>query len=281
MVALAAAAMWQLAAALPSGAASWLGSRSLYVLGSSLRKQRQVLRNLNQALPDTDPATLRAIARNVWSNLGGVLFEYPHVQRIVDQRVAVTMPDHVAELFANGRPMLVMTAHLANWEVLGAYLGKHCRNGVVGVYSPDDNPGVDRLIQGFRARGGVSYVTKQEALRKLTERHLQGRSIGLLPDVRVDSGAELDLFGRPAMTTLSPARVALRLDYPLVPARVKRLGPARFEIEFGACLHPAPGLTGKPAAIDLMRQYNRLLEGWIRERPGEWLCTKRRWPRER
>lgn len=273
--------MWLLAAALPCGAAAWLGSRSLYVLGPSLRKQRQVLRNLHQALPEADPTKLRATAREVWSNLGAVLFEYPHVQRIVDERVTVTMPDNVAELFAEGKPMLVMTAHLANWEVLGSFLGKHCKNGVVGVYSPDENPGVDRMIQRFRDRGGVSYVTKQEALRKLTERHLQGRSIGLLPDIRVDSGAELDLFGRPAMTTLSPARVALRLGYPLVPARVKRLGPARFEIEFGQFLHPAPGLTGKPAAIDVMRQYNQLLERWIADRPGEWLCTKRRWPRER
>jgi lauroyl/myristoyl acyltransferase len=27
-------------------------------------------------------------------------------------------------------------------------------------------------------------------------------------------------------------------------------------------------------------QFNRLLEHWIAERPGEWLCTKRRWPKE-
>jgi Kdo2-lipid IVA lauroyltransferase/acyltransferase len=273
--------MWLVAGLLPAAAAAAVGARVLYVLGPALRKQRQVLRNLHQALPDASPARLRRTARGVWANLGAVLCEYPHLQRIVADRVRVSMPEAVAALFAGNQPMLVMTAHLANWEVLGSYLGRHCRNGVVGVYSPNDNPGVDRMIQRFRARGGVDYVTKQEALRKLTADFLQGRTIGLLPDVRVDSGSELQLFGRPAMTTLSPARVALRLRYPLVPTRVKRLGAARFELEFGEPLTAAAGLTGKPAAIDLMNQYHRLLERWIGERPDEWLCTKRRWPRDR
>lgn len=271
--------MWRAAAALPSAAASWLGARALCVLAPLMRKQRQVLRNLSQVMPDADPAVLRATARGVWANLGAVLAEYPHVEHIVDARIDVEMPDSVAELLGAGRPVLLMTGHLANWEVLGSYFVRASRNGVVAVYSPDDNARVDAMIQRFRSRSGCTYVTKQEALRQLAEPRLAGRSIGLLTDMRVDSGAELPLFGRPAPTTLSPARIALRLGYPLVPARAKRLGPARFAIEFCEPIEAAAGLTGKAAAIDLMRQFNRLLERWIAERPDEWLCTKRRWPR--
>lgn len=270
--------MWAIARALPPAAAASTGSFLLGALGPHLRKQRQVLRNLRQVLPGAAPEELHRAARGVWRNLGAVLFEYPHLERIVDERIQVTMPPEVRALFDEGLPMLFMSAHLANWEVLGSFLARH-GSGVVGVYGPNDNPVIDRMIQRFRARSGVEYVTKAEALRRLTAKHLKGRSVGLLADVRVDSAPCLPLFGAGAPTTISPARMAARLEYPMVPVRVRRTDPARYLIEFETPLPPAPAHMGKRGAVDAMRRYNERLEDWISERPEEWLCTKRRWPR--
>ncbi len=276
--ALPAGLMWLLASVLPSGLASRTGSALLGALGPRLRKHRQVLRNLHQVLPNASPAELERTARGVWRNLGAVLFEYPHLEHIVDRQIEVRAPDSVRALLEEARPMLLMTGHLANWEVLASFLGRQ-GNGLVIIYSPHGNPVIDRMIQRFRTRSGGEYVPKQQALRRLTQRFLKGRSVGLLPDVRVDSGVPLELFGTPAPTTISPARMAARLDYPVVPVRVKRLGPARFEVEFSEPLVADAEHRGKRAAIDLMAQFNALLEGWIGERPQEWLCTKRRWPK--
>ena len=272
--------MWLLAAVLPSGIASRVGAALLKTVGPHLRKHRQVLRNLYHVLPEASPAELRRVARGTWANLGGVLFEYPHLDHIVDDRVKVTLPRAVERMLDEDRPMLFMTGHLGNWELLATYLGRYGK-GMVVVYSPNDNPVLDAMVQRFRNRGGCEYVTKQEALRKLTPRFLKSRSVGLLPDVRVDSGVPLPLFGVETPTTISPARLAARLGYPVVPVRAKRLGPARFELEFGQPLSADPSHIGKRAAIDLMGQFNNLLEDWISERPEEWLCTKRRWPKQR
>ncbi len=270
--------MWLTARLLPCSLASTLGAALLRVIGPLQRKHGHVLRNLHQVMPTADPARLRRVAREVWANLGAVIFEYPHLAHIVRHRVTVRMAEPVRALLDAGRPALFVTAHTGNWEVLASYIGSR-PPGMVVVYSPDANDRVHTLIQTFRAPGSCEYVTKQDALRRLTPRYLEGRSVGLLPDVRVDSGPGIPLFGIDAPTTISPARIAARLGYPMIPVRAKRLGPARFELEFLAPLEPRPGLKGKPAAIDLMRQFNELLERWIDERPGEWLCTKRRWPK--
>lgn len=270
--------MWLVARLLPCAAASRLGSVVLRVLGPLQRKHGHVLRDLHQVLPGASPEELRRVARGVWSNLGAVLFEYPHVEHIVARRVQVTMPESVRALFDAGRPVLFVTGHLANWEVLASFIARRGR-GLVVVYGPDANPFIEQMIQRFRARSGCEYLTKSEALRRLNSRFLDGRSVGLLPDVRVDSGPNLPLFGRDAPTTISPARIATRLDYPMVPVRARRLGPARFHIEFEEPLAAPPGRLGKRAAMDLMRRFNSRLETWISERPDEWLCTKRRWPK--
>lgn len=271
--------MWLLAAALPSALAARLGALLLGLAGPRLRKHRQVLSNLRRVLPNAGPRELERTARAVWRNLGAVLFEYPHLERIVRKRIRVRMPEAVRARLDAGEPMLLVTGHLANWEVLASYLGRRAP-GLVVVYSPHDNPLIERMIQRFRRRGGGEYVGKQQALRRLTRKYVGGRSVGLLPDVRVDSGVPLPLFGTPTPTTVSPARLAARLEYPVVPVRALRTGPARFQLEFDAPLAPEPGHTGKQAALDVTTRFNALLERWVSERPGEWLCTKRRWPKD-
>jgi len=278
-----AALMWAVARLLPPAAASQTGATLIGWLGPRLRKHRHICRNLRMVQPDATPEALERTAREVWRNLGSVLFEYPHLAKILAETRAVTLPKSVRQLFEDGAPMMFVTGHLANWELLANYVARQSK-GLVVVYNPDENPYLEHLIQRLRRSSGCEYVGKQDALRRITHRYLQGRSVGLLLDVRVDSGAMVPLFGRPAPTTISPFRMAQRLNYPVVPVRAKRAGPARFEIEFCEPLSAPPVTAGvtspKTAAIHMAEQFNRLLETWISERPGEWLCTKRRWPKE-
>jgi KDO2-lipid IV(A) lauroyltransferase len=109
----------------------------------------------------------------------------------------------------------------------------------------------------------------------------QGGSVGLVVDNRVDEGELVPFFGRPAPTVTTPARLALHFDCPLVPVRVERLADgARFRITLYAPLRPgAAARTKAERVLDMTRQLNEHFERWIRERPGQWLVVKRRWPR--
>jgi KDO2-lipid IV(A) lauroyltransferase len=185
----------------------------------------------------------------------------------------------VQVLFDHGRPALFVTGHVGNWEIVTSYIAGRV-NGLIVVYSRDENPFIETALQNRRNFPGTTFVDKEDALRQMLAAAQDGVSIGLLPDLRVDSGTMLPLFNVEAPTTISPARIAQRINYPMVPLHVERLPGGRFRVEFHAPLKPAPGLRGKDAAIDLTRQFYRLLEEWISQRPGQWLCTKRRWPKQ-
>ena len=65
-----------------------------------------------------------------------------------------------------------------------------------------------------------------------------------------------------------------------MPVRSERIGPARFKISFAPPIPPDPKIDDPHAqALDMTRRVNEQFEGWIRERPEQWLCTKRRWPK--
>jgi Kdo2-lipid IVA lauroyltransferase/acyltransferase len=74
------------------------------------------------------------------------------------------------------------------------------------------------------------------------------------------------------------ASLALHFDCAVLPARIERLGAARFRltIEPPLSLPRSGDRTADVAA--LMAAVNRTLEGWIRERPEQWFWVHSRWP---
>ena len=76
------------------------------------------------------------------------------------------------------------------------------------------------------------------------------------------------------MTTTAPARLASRFSVPILCIRVERLHGAYFRFT------AQPFAMPDSAAPPRRRGAQRILEGWIRERPEQWLWLHRRWPPE-
>ena len=81
-------------------------------------------------------------------------------------------------------------------------------------------------------------------------------------------------------TSVMPARLALEFGCELVPARVERLQGARFRVTVYEQVRPDEDTVDEQAQVlQMTRKVNALFESWIRERPDQWFCTKRRWPK--
>ena len=80
------------------------------------------------------------------------------------------------------------------------------------------------------------------------------------------------------MTAPALALLALHYDCEVLPARVERLGGARFRLTVYPPL-PLPKSGNRNAdVLALMTAVNATLERWIRERPEQWFWLHRRWP---
>jgi KDO2-lipid IV(A) lauroyltransferase len=74
--------------------------------------------------------------------------------------------------------------------------------------------------------------------------------------------------------------LALKAGADFVAVRVERLGPARFRISAeGPFVPPTDAVDDQTRAEAMMTAFNQTLEGWIRERPAEWLCGQRFFPK--
>jgi len=269
---------------LPTDRATAAGRRLMMWLGPRLDKHRIFRRNLTLAFPEKNAEEIEALATEVWGSAGALLVEYAHLEDIcvreADSRLEIASQGQVPVLQHPERPAVFVSAHLANWEVCA--IGVH-RAGVpvTAVYTPLQNPYLDRMLMRRREALGCRLVPRDASMRVLLRELKAGRSIGMIMDQRVDSGVPIPFFGIDKWTTLVPARLALRHGYDLVPLRTERLSGARFRVTFYEPLRPDdPSADEIEQAKQVTRKINQMFEQWIRERPEDWWCSKRRWPKD-
>jgi KDO2-lipid IV(A) lauroyltransferase len=274
---------WGVCGRLEPQAASAFGQRLLRSIGPHLRKSPHVARNLRLAFPDLTAAGLDELVRQVWGSAGAVLAEYPHFKAICHDdfagHVEYVERYNLDDYRAGRKHGLFVSAHVGNWELTAAAAA---RQGIpiTVIYAPSRNPFIDRILRRRREALGCGLVSLEEGARPLMRELAEGRSVGLIVDTRDDDGVPVPFFGLDKLTTLAPARLALRFGCELIPGRVERLGPARFRLTVHEPIRPDPKLASdKERAIQMMAELNRLFEGWIRARPEQWLCLKRAWPR--
>ena len=266
---------------LPLDAASALGGMLASSVGPLLGISKRARLNLRRALPSLSEADIDRIVREMWDNLGRVVAEYPHLRQIrvfaADGRVETQGFEHMDRAVAAGRPTIIFSGHIANWEIAGLAATQYGAP-VTQIYRAANNPLVAQLISRFRGDDG-EYVPKGSAgARRAVAALTRGEHLTLLADQKMNDGIPAPFFGRKAMTAPALASLALRFDCDVLPARVERLGGAHFRLTVFPPLPLPRGIGPHAAVTELTARVNAILETWIRDRPEQWLWVHRRWP---
>ncbi len=264
--------------ALPLDRASALGGWIGRTVGPWLPGTRTARRNLTRAFPDKPAAEIETILRGMWDNLGRTIAEYPHLEEIGRDRVEVIDGHHVDAMRDDGRAGILVSGHLANWEVQSVVA--HLRGlKLAVVFRAPNNPAVGKLLLDLRGVAGQTQIPKgAEGARMLLRELARGGHVGILFDQKMNDGIPVPFFGRDAMTAPAAAQLGLRFGVPLLMTLTERLGGARFRVTVMPPLeYPSSGDRNADARI-VMERLNRMLEDWVRDRPAQWLWLHRRWP---
>jgi len=264
--------------------ASALGRRVMTLIGPRTPKHRHVLANLRIVCPERDSGEIEALGRQVWGNLGANLGELVHLETLTDRQcgkpsIEIVCENQDPDFLSHKKPCVFVGCHLGNWELLTWGI-EQSGFPVDVVYNPLLNPYIDRLILARREKLGGVLVPRQNAMRKLLRSIKQGRSVGLLVDVRVDDAPLAPFAGLDATTTTVPAWLARKFGCDIVPMHTEHVGDARIRITLHPSIPWRMAGSDEPKPVEqLTAEMNDALAALIRRIPGQWLCTKRRWPK--
>lgn len=241
--------------------------------------------NLRAAFPDKDAAWIEATLLEAWENLGRVAGEYVHLGTLAhydparpqDSRIRTGSIPLFESLLNDGKPALCFSAHLGNWEIPAVAVSRHGMETAV-VYRMPNNKAVAKEITRIRAPlMGKLIRTRAQAALEMSAALSAGLHLGMLVDQHFSRGVDVTFFGRRCKANPSIARLLRRFDCPVVGIHVVRQPDQTFDvIAEGPFDMPrdAEGNVDVEAATQLMIS---IVEGWIRENPGQWLWFHRRW----
>ncbi len=263
--------------------ASDCASKIARFVGKKISVTKLAYKNLSNAIPDLNEAQKLEVIDNMWDNLGRIIGEFPHVcaQNIEEIGAIVEMSqqtkDNIAYIKAQGKGGIIFSGHIGNWEV-GPKLFLSQGIEVSTVYRPLNNPYVEKITAKMR---GVDLIEKSvSGSRKIVEVIKKGGFVIILADQKITEGEPVKFFHDDAITTTSIARIALRYDILLVPARSIRLDKKfKFivEVEKPLAIHRSGDVNFD--LINVTRTINQKLEDWIRQYPAQWFWVHNRWKR--
>lgn len=261
----------------------WLGRLGYRPFGI---RRAVVERQLRAAFPGLAEAEVLRIARESYANLGRTSIEAAVAagcskQELLDLFERVDGWDVVERAHEKDGKVLIVSGHVGNWEIGGAYMGAR---GLVmeAVARGMENPLFDRYLTETRRQMWVNVVHDSSAVRRVPRAVREGHVVGFLFDQGAVGLAStwVPFFGRYAKTPRGPAVFALRLDAPVIFAAAVRLPSGRFHLTFEEIVTDRTG--DRDAAIDrIVKGYTDALERIVRRYPEQYFWQHRRWKHQR
>ncbi len=238
--------------------------------------------NLRRAFPDWDDTRVLRTARGVYAHLGQVLLDVIWMQgrsrEEILEHVEVEGLEHIAAARAGGRGVVFATAHFGNWEMNGIAHGWLDRPAGA-VVRPLDNPFLDARLLRLRQMSGNAVIEKRRGLQDMLARLRRGEDVAILIDQNVlePDGIFIEFFGRPAAATTVAAALHVKTGCGLVPGCAEALPGGRYRLRYERPIENEPSGNRLADVARLTQRLNDNIEGWVRERPEQWLWIHKRW----
>jgi len=254
---------------------------TVYLLHARLR--RVGMHNLEMAFPERSRRERGRILRGVFISLGRQLAEvclFPkYTVENVSQAVVYDGFENFDRAYARGKGVMYLTAHLGGWE-LSSFAHSLHGHPLHIVMRPLDNERLDDLMRHYRTMHGNSTVDKDNFVRGLLSAMKAGECVGILMDTNMTppQGVFVDFFGVSACTASGLARIALRTDAAVVPTFTIWDNTLRkYRLRFDPALNLVKTGDDEADTIANTALFTKLIEGYVRHYPDQWLWVHRRW----
>ncbi|WP_170599468.1 lysophospholipid acyltransferase family protein [Ruegeria arenilitoris] len=237
---------------------------------------KRVRSNLKLTCPDLPEAEVKRICRAVPDNAGRAIMEHfspeDFTERQKNAKVSGSGIAAFEQAVAEGRPVMMITAHFGHY--LAARIALQARSGkpIGCLYRRMANPYFNEMyVDAFHKTGEPMFEQGRRGMVEMVRSLKKGGIIAIVSDLHAHGGEELTFFGKPAVTSVLNAELAMKYDAVLIPCYAVRQANG---IDFEIVLHdPVPHTDPKA-----MTQFiNDDLEGMVRKHMGQWFWIHRRW----
>lgn len=243
-------------------------------------RQHVVRENLTRSFPDFDEARLQDVMKHYYRGFAEVLIELIKAASMTPdefrRRVKIQGLEGPRAQLAEGKPVLLVAAHQANWEWMLLGLSLQLGYRVDAAYKPLVNPWAEREMLAIRTRFGSRLIAAKGLLPDIIKNRKDVRAIAMVADQEPTTSEHkfwTRFLNRDTAFYMGAEEIARVTKYPAFFVGMKRTARGFYELTLTPLVPGGQVLkTG-----ELTEKYARLCEEQIREAPSDWPWSHKRW----
>ena len=245
--------------------------------------RRKVVReNLQGCFPRMGKKEMKALERKYYRHLADLLVEGVYnlyaTPPQLRKRYRLVNRQLVDRYYEQGRSVILMSAHLGNWEYMVSSLNMQLLHHGIGVGKPLDDKSVAAYITRRRTRFGTQVVDQTDVRRHVAFYHDNHVPVALmmLSDQSPSNPHKsywTNFLNRDTAFLYGAEYFARKYNYPVLYYTVDQVKRGYYQITFST-------LCDNPQSVPqyrIVEDYVRRLEKDITARPEQWLWSHRRW----
>ena len=263
-----------------------IGSIIGFILRKLSKKRESITSdNIKHAFPHKDNQEYSCLTSLSYQNLGIVLLEISAMPFLSDTKIKSMMSfphiEIVHTLLQKGKGIILISAHIGNWELLAYAAGLVMEQSVLLVAKEQRNPLIHKAITSLRQRAGNITVSMEKAAKPLINSLKENKPIALLVDQAADPKNDvfLPFFGRKAAVFEAPASLSLRYNAPLVFCIPHRDKHGHYTVTMKEIKSDDLSFS-KENVFQLTQRHLIELEHAIEQAPEQWTWQHNRWKYE-
>jgi len=248
-------------------------------------RRKVVWNNLSNAFPEKSDKEKRRISRRFYRYLCDYFIETIKLMHISEKEILSRVDytdDYLSKKVKEGKNVVVMIGHNANWEWLTA-ISLHGDYHWAAPYHPLRNsPHFDKFMRDLRSRFGAEPVPMNSTYRRLMKINQSGKPfvVGMIADQSPPNPRNrhwLTFLNQDTAVMEGSERIAQKTNASVVYCKMLKVSRGHYKID----IIPVTEKIEDEEDMFVTKRYYELLEAHIKEQPEYWLWSHRRWKRKR
>lgn len=243
-------------------------------------RKKVVRQNLRRSFPEKSLEEIKKIEKEFYKHFCDVMLEtiklFSASQSTIEKRIHLVNARLLDQYFENGKSLILVTGHYANWEWPAVTLTSHSRHKGTGIYQRLSSKFFDNKLRRTRARFGMELMSTREVADFFESHKNQLCVYGFINDQSPsdpNKGHWATFLNQPTCMITGAERYAVKYNYPVLYGAITRIKRGHYRIEY-IPVSDSPA-TEKP--FDITEKCAKINESLIRQDPAYWLWTHRRW----
>ncbi len=245
-------------------------------------RKKVVIDNLKHAFPDFTNEKIKDIAYSSYKSFCLTLAEILYMPWLTENQLVKIMVcenrDLIVKRFDEGNGVILLSAHLGNWEYLATSVAAQINKKFSVVVKPQRNPFVDRWMNKYRTKWTNEIVPLGVSIRNIFSVLLNRGIVAMVADQRgPKESIKLKFFERMTSVYTGPAVLSLKTNSPIIYGISIRQKDLNYKVDLIEVDRNNLPDNQEEKIKALTERMLKILEEIIKQNPEQWLWMHKRW----